>query len=128
MDQRTRKHTVIAIVDDDDTVRRALSRLVRAAGYRVQVFASGSAFFEWLAHSEVACVVTDLYMPGVSGFDVLSQLRQHGGIPAIVITAHHDAGTEQKVRDLGAIACLPKPVEGDVLLATIASALVPNAG
>jgi FixJ family two-component response regulator len=114
---------VVAIVDDEDSVRRALERLLRSAGIDPQVFASGETFLASLAQRRPDCVVLDLHMPGVTGFDVQARLNASAlGVPVIVITGHDSAESRERVRVLGASAYLRKPVGAKVLLEAIAKA------
>ena len=78
---------VIAIVDDDPSVRRALHRLVRSAGYTVQTFASAHEFLDSLPGRRAACLVLDIHLDGMSGFDLQEHLAADGvGVPVIFIT------------------------------------------
>jgi FixJ family two-component response regulator len=111
---------VVAIVDDEDAVRRALERLLRSAGCEPQVFSSGETFLESLSRRKPDCVVLDLHMPGVTGFDVQVRLNASGfHVPVIVITGHDSAESRDRVRALGASAYLRKPVGAKVLLDAI---------
>jgi FixJ family two-component response regulator len=111
---------VVAIVDDEDSVRRALERLLRSAGMDAHVFASGETFLESLSSGRPDCVVLDLHMPGVTGFDVQARLNDAGlGVPVIVITGHDSAESRERVHALGASAYLRKPVGAKLLLEAI---------
>ena len=115
---------MIAIVDDDPSVRRALARFVRASGYSVTTYDSGKAFVGSLERLRPQCVVLDLNMPQTNGFDVLTALADTAsGIPVIVITADHAPPIAERVQQMGAAACLPKPVDEDALLRSISTAL-----
>ena len=114
---------LVAIVDDEDAVRRALERLLRSAGMASASFASGLEFLKSLDHGCPDCVVLDLHMPGLSGFDVQARLCEAGlKIPVIAITGHDSAENRERVRALGAAAYLRKPVAASTLLEAIASA------
>jgi FixJ family two-component response regulator len=116
----SRTAPVVAIVDDEDSVRRALERLLRSAGIDPAVFSSGENFLASLAGRRPDCVVLDLHMPGVTGFDVQARLRASGfQIPVIVITGHDSAESRERVQALGASAYLRKPVGAKVLLEAI---------
>lgn len=116
---------LLAVVDDDADVRVALTRLVSSAGFAVETFASGSDFLRTIDHHEPDCIVLDLHMPGMSGFDVQGALaRDHAGVPVIVITGHDTQEARARVLDLGAAAYLCKPVDDETLLAAIEAALV----
>src|SRR5262245_36339477 len=101
---------MIAIVDDDPFVRRALERVLRASGYMVTVFESGEQFLDSLGASRPDCVVLDLHMPKVDGFDVLKALAEAAPIRVVVITADENPQVALRVKRLGAVACLKKPV------------------
>ena len=113
------KAPIIAIVDDDASVRRALQRLVESAGYRVRAFASAREFLEWLPQGEAACVVLDVHMDGMSGFD----LQQRLAAPVIFITAHDDAPTLERIRKSSAAGLLQKPIDGQAVLDAIRTAV-----
>lgn len=123
------EYTLIAVVDDEDGVRRSVGRLLRAHGYLVVAHASGADFLESLQLRRPACVVLDLHMPEVDGFDVLEALRDDpNGIPAIVLTADLSPEAASRASDLGAVACFSKPVDSETLLEGIAAALQPLPG
>lgn len=110
----------VAIVDDDEAVRRALRRMVSSLSYRVADFASGQAFLDDLQRDTFACVLLDLHMPELNGIQILTRLRMGGHVlPAIIITG----GDEPKMRDrclsAGASAYLIKPLERDATFAAI---------
>jgi len=111
---------MIAIVDDDPSVRRALGRLIRSAGYTVETFASAGEFLDSAAVGRTTCLVLDLLLEGMTGFELQGLLAADGaGIPVIVITAHDDAATRERVRHAGAAAYLPKPFDPAALLHAI---------
>ena len=118
---------LIAIVDDEECARNALERLMRAAGYRVATHSSGAEFLESLQRCRPACIVTDLVMPGINGFDVLAALNDEPShIPAIVITGDLTPATLTQALALGTIACLSKPYEAAALLGAVTAALQPK--
>ena len=106
---------VIAIVDDDESVRRSLVRVVRAAGYVAEDFASGRSFLEWLPQNRAACLLLDLQMNEMSGFDVQARVA----VPIIFITAHDDARTQKRIAKSGAVAHLRKPCDQQTVLDAI---------
>lgn len=115
---------LISIVDDDRSVRRALRRLVQGAGYAVETFASALRFLDSRPCGRVACLVLDIHLEGMSGFDVHARLAAAGAaIPTIFITAHDDGPTRERARHTGAVAYLPKPFDKRVLLDAIGSAV-----
>jgi FixJ family two-component response regulator len=118
---------VISIVDDDPSVRRALSRLVRLAGYAVESFASAREFLASAPRGRTACLVLDIYLNGgMSGFDLQEQLVADGvTIPTIFITAHGDARTHERVKRSDVAGFLLKPFGDQVLLDLIQRATCP---
>ena len=110
---------VIAIVDDDASVRRALQRLVESAGYTVQTFASAPEFLDWLPQGQAACLVLDVHMDGMSGFD----LQQRRAVPVIFTTAHDDAPTLERIKRAGAAGHLRKPIDAQAVLNAIRKAV-----
>ena len=115
---------LLAVVDDDADVRVALTRLVSSAGFAVETFASGAEFLKSVDDHEPACVVLDLHMPEINGFDIqIALARDHPRIPVVVITGHDTAENRARARRFGARSYLCKPVDGDALLAAIDDAL-----
>jgi FixJ family two-component response regulator len=110
---------VISIVDDDLSVHRALSRLVRLAVYAVESFASAREFLASAPRGRTACLVLDIQLDrgGMSGFDLQEQLVAEGvTIPTIFITAHGDARTRERVKQSGVAGFLSKPFGDQALL------------
>ena len=111
---------VIAVLDDEEHYRRALSRLLKAHGYDVASFSAGEELIAEMAQRPFDCVLLDLHMPGMMGFDVLMRLRcQPAPPPVIVITAHDDPDFVKKAFDLNAFEFQLKPVASPVLLGAI---------
>src|SRR6478609_7481951 len=101
--------SLVAIVDDEESVRRALGRLLRSAGFDVQTFASGVEFLHSLARSCPHCVVLDLRMPQMTGFDVQDALtKQHANVPVVIITGDDAVESRQQTLNRGASAYLRK--------------------
>ena len=120
----TKLRPLIAIVDDDESVRRALTRLLRSAGLDVESFPSGDEFLESIPTRRPDCVVLDLHMPGLSGFEVQVRLAKSSApVPVVIITGHDS--TETRARALAAqpLAYLRKPVNDQTLLDAIELAL-----
>lgn len=110
----------IAILDDEEHYRHALSRLLKAHGYDVASFSAGEELIAEVAQRPFDCVLLDLHMPGMTGFDVLARLRdQPAPPPVIVITAHDDPDFVKKAFDLDAFEYQLKPVASPVLLGAI---------
>ncbi len=114
----------VAIVDDEEPIRRALLRLLKSADIPAAAFASGNDFLSAMTDSACpSCVVLDLNMPGLSGLDVEKILsRSWPLLPVIVITGQHSSEVEAQVQAGHSVAYLHKPVEGEALLAAIRSA------
>jgi FixJ family two-component response regulator len=115
---------LLAVVDDDAEVRVALTRLVSSAGFAVETFASGAEFLRSIEDHPPDCLVLDLHMPDMSGFDVQAALaRSHATVPVIVITGHDTPESRVRAVQLGAKGYLCKPVNDDVLLEAIEMAI-----
>ena len=118
------KGVLIAVVDDEESVRKALQRLIRSAGFDVETFPSGAEFLTSMQHREPACVVLDLHMPGVNGFDVQDELHQaRVQLPVVVLTGHDTPSARTRVMSRGAAAYLCKPVDESLLMRAINEAL-----
>ena len=116
--------SLVAVVDDDESVRRALARLIRSAGLDADIFPSGDEFLETLTDHRPDCVVLDLHMPKVDGFAVQSWLAKAGiQIPVIVLTGHDTPEAQARAMKGGAVAYFRKPVDGEALLSAIARAV-----
>jgi FixJ family two-component response regulator len=112
----------IAVVDDEEPVRKALKRLLRAAGLEAEGYASGKDFLA--AERRPDCVVLDLHMPVMSGQALLKQIRRMSArLPVVVITAHDTAETRDECIAAGAAAYLRKPLDDRLLLNAISVAL-----
>jgi len=117
---------MVLLVDDDPSVRRALTRLIKSAGYNVQAFGSAREFLEWtrVSDASLACVILDVRMPGLSGLDLQHELHATKTLlPIIFITGHGDIPMGVKAMKDGAVDFLPKPVKDSVLLKAIDQAL-----
>ena len=114
---------VVAILDDEPEMRKALRRLLTSRGFRVEEYACGADLLAALDSRPLDYLLLDLHMPGINGFDVLESIHARQiPLPVIVITAHDEPGTAERVRSLGASAYLKKPVDRDALLAAIKTA------
>jgi len=115
---------VIAVLDDEPEWRKALRRLLSGRGFRVDEYECGNAFIAALGSQPFDCLLLDLHMPEGNGFDVLGALQSRRiQTPVIVITAHDEPGTVERVRSLGSFAFLKKPVDQGVLFSAIEAAL-----
>jgi CheY-like chemotaxis protein len=118
--QRTVARSLVAVVDDDLSVRRALSRLLAASGYRVSAFGSGRELLEWLPGKTPSCLVLDVRMPGISGIAVHEAIRAAGHrVPVVFITGDVEIPATTRATSGGSIAILSKPVDDDELFATV---------
>jgi len=114
----------VAIVDDEEGIRKALSRLLRASGLDAESYANGQEFLDAAAEHRPDCVVLDLHMPGMSGLQVLRKLKAAGQrLSIVVITAHDEPETRERCIDAGACAYLRKPLEDRLLLNAISAAM-----
>jgi FixJ family two-component response regulator len=115
---------VIAVVDDSHSVRKAVIRLLRAAGHAACGFASGSEFLQLRQTSRIRCLILDVEMPGFSGIDLQRELnRRQAGIPVIIMTARDSPSMREECARLGALAFLSKPMDILCLLDAVAVAL-----
>ena len=115
---------LISIVDDDDSLRSSLGNLLRSVGFRVQEFASASAFLGSPDVRETACLLLDVRMPDMNGLE----LQQHivtvnGRVPIVFITSHADDDARAQALGAGAVAFLYKPFREQELLEAIDTAL-----
>ena len=114
------RRLLIAIVDDEAGVLRALERLVRSAGHDACTYASGEALLASLTDVRPDCLVLDMQMPGISGFDVQAQLRQRRiPLPVVAVTGSQSEQLHKRVRESGFGAFLPKPVDDVALIDAI---------
>ncbi len=112
----------VAVVDDEESVRKALSRLLRSAGFEVEAFASGTEYLNSLQVEKPDCLVIDLHMPVLNGLDVLNKMSEQDiKIPTIVITGFDGVGMTQRVISAGALTCLHKPVDDELLISALMS-------
>ncbi|WP_095055265.1 response regulator transcription factor [Pseudomonas sp. Irchel s3b2] len=115
---------IVCIVDDDASVRKSLANLLRSAGYRCRIFASGEEFLALDNFDDVACLLLDLKMKGLSGIEVMQALALlDRKFPVICMSAYWDEATLTESSRYGANECLRKPFSGDALLAAVEIAL-----
>ena len=116
---------LVCVVDDDESLLRALGRLLRAAGFAVEAFASAEEFLEANHRVPPRCLVLDVRLSGMSGFELHDELRSAGISPPVVfITAHDDPATRERARRAGAVQYLRKPFEESALIDALYRATV----
>ena len=120
----TNNKPLITIVDDDESVRGAVTRLIRSVGMVAKAFASAEEFLESPELDETSCVISDVQMPGLSGIELQSRLASEKRLtPVILITAFPDARLQETALKAGAVCFLKKPFDGKVLINCIDRAL-----
>ena len=125
----TRRLKTIAVVDDDDSVRRALGQLLAAHGYGVELYGSAEAFISARLESEAWCLLVDVQLPDLSGVELGRELAANGlNFPIIFMTGSIDETVRRQALDFGCVAFLPKPMDVDTLLAAVADAIGPPPG
>jgi FixJ family two-component response regulator len=118
------KTGIVAIVDDDESVRFALQGMMKSVGLPAQAFASAEEFLNSGMQNRTACLIADIRMPGMSGLDLQAKLNAgRCRIPTIFITAHGDAKMRLQALRAGAVEFLAKPFDDEVLLEHVRAAL-----
>ena len=121
-----RQSSLISIVEDDPSVRRALGRMIETLGFKVKLFASASDYLNE-SHPDPTCLILDVVMPVMNGFELLVELKEtHRSVPTVVISAHDDQAYLEKARSLGVNAYLLKPCDEIALLDAIEKSLASN--
>jgi FixJ family two-component response regulator len=116
---------MIAIVDDDESCRRAAARLVKSLGYGAATFGSAEEFLSSGRVDDTACLISDVQMPGMSGLELQNRLGAHGHrLPIIFMTAYPETKARQQALAAGALAFLDKPFSDEALISCIDQALV----
>jgi len=114
---------LVAIVDDELTMLKAMERLLKARGFATRVFASAEAFLEDDARYEVSCLVLDIHLGGMSGLELQRRLKKSGSqLPIIFVTAIDNEAVHQQAMDAGCAAYLRKPVLARLLIGAIEKA------
>jgi FixJ family two-component response regulator len=114
----------ISIVDDDASIREALKGLMRSVRFHAEGFASAEEFLASESFEDTACLILDVHLPGMSGFELQNRLNlEHRAIPIIFITAHVDEASRQRALKGGAADFLGKPVRRETLFKAIQSAI-----
>jgi FixJ family two-component response regulator len=114
----------IAVIDDDASVRRAVQRLLQSAGFTVETFATAREFLDADDWAQTACLVLDIHLPGMSGFELAEYLAVSGvPIPIVFITALDDVSTRARAKRAGAVGYLRKPFDQGTLIEAISGAI-----
>jgi len=115
-----KKPFTVYVVDDDDSICRALKRLLKAFGFQALTFESAEDFLESTADLEKGCLVLDINLPGMTGLDLQEKIASRGAnCPVIIITAHDNPQWREQARKAGAVAYLKKPFGEQLLLNAI---------
>jgi len=115
---------MVAVVEDDQSYRAAVQRLLKSAGFSVQSFATAEDFLKSGRQQETVCLITDIRMPGMSGLELQAKLNaDHCPIPTIFITAHGDEDMRLQAMRGGAVKFMVKPFDGAILLESVQAAL-----
>jgi FixJ family two-component response regulator len=116
--------SLVSVVDDDESVRESLPDLLREFGFAVQAFSSAEEFLASDAIGKTNCLILDIAMPGMTGYDLQTELaRRRREIPIVFITAHGDESLRPHVLERGAVGCLLKPFSETALLDAVNAAL-----
>jgi FixJ family two-component response regulator len=117
---------VIAVVDDEESVRKAVVRVLQAAGFAARAFASGKEFLESWHFDRPDCLILDLQMPGLSGTEVQQSLRMAGAtFPIVIITAHDSPSLREECLGAGAVEYLCKPLDIRTLVMAVSQVMPP---
>ncbi len=123
MDRESSRRFVVAVVDDDESVRESLPDLLRESGYTARAFASAEQLLNSGDLVQCGCLILDITMPGMSGPELQQELQRRGRtIPVVFITAMGDETVRPRLLALGAVDCLFKPFSETALLAAISAA------
>ena len=121
---RGQASNLIAIIDDDESICNSLRDLLESAGLLARCFGSAKEFLESGMHYQVACLITDIFMPKMSGLQLQARLKEEEcDIPIIFITAYGDAKVRIQAMREGAVEFLAKPFDHQLLLTTVRAAL-----
>jgi FixJ family two-component response regulator len=121
---RRRKEKMVAVIEDDESYRNAVHRLLKSAGFSVQPFPSAEDFLNSGRQHETGCLIADIRMPGISGLDLQAKLNaDQCPIPTIFITAHGDEDLRLQAMRGGAVKFMVKPFDCAVLLESVRAAL-----
>lgn len=120
MVEQTKRHIHIALIDDDSSVRKAVCRLLRSHDYACSAYESAESALDDPALAEMQCLVIDIQLSGMSGFDLRDRLQKSGlSIPSLFITAHADSNSPDWTQSIGDTPCVQKPFDEAQLLSVI---------
>lgn len=123
MDRESSRRFLVAVVDDDESVRESLPDLLRESGYAAQAFASAQELLDSGELVRIGCLILDITMPGMSGPELHEELRRRGqAVPVVFITAAGDKTVRPRLLAHGAVDCLFKPFSENAILAAISAA------
>ncbi len=118
------EHTLVVVVDDDESVRESLPDLLREFGFATHSFSSAEEFLTSDSLVQTGCLILDIAMPGMTGFDLQRELKLRGhSIPIIFISAHNDEDVRRRAFQQGAVEFLFKPFSDTALLQALNTAL-----
>jgi len=121
---QVRRSPMVCVVDDDESILRALRRLLDATGFRVETFSSAEQFLKSEHPERADCLVLDVHLSGLSGLELQERLATSGvSTPVVIITAHDEAPTRERARRAGAVEYLRKPFDDDSLIDAIHKAI-----
>jgi FixJ family two-component response regulator len=114
---------VVGVIDDDPSVRSALLRLFRTAGFEVSLFANAEEYLSHPRRAGVECLVIDVRLPGMDGLQLYERLRMERAMPTLLISAHEDREAQSRALAAGAVGFFLKPFDNRQLLAAVHRAL-----
>ena len=118
------KERIVAVIEDDESYRVAVQRLLQSAGLSARSFGSAEDFLDSGQQYETGCLISDIRMPGMSGLELQSRLNaDHCPIPTVFITAHGDEKMRLQAMRGGAVKFFTKPFDGEILLEAVRAAL-----
>ena len=117
------ENKIVHIVDDEDSIRRSTSFLLKTSGFEVATYESGVEFLKSLSQAKTGCILLDVRMPVMDGLEVQTKLQDKGcSMPVIILTGHGDISLAVKAMKSGAVDFIEKPFSNDMLLAAIEAA------
>jgi len=119
-----KQQKIVAVVDDDPSMLRATADLLNALGFSTKIFASAQEFLDSGTATQADCLLLDINLPGVSGFELQRRLKLSGSpLPVIFMTALDDEGTSRQAHEAGCVAFLRKPYSARQLIDALAKAV-----